>query len=642
MTLVIEIDFHYSKLFMKTFSTHLLFFIAFSYFSFGQNTEQVIASTYQIEDFVVTASRFEQTLSELSPSVSVFSKEAIESGHYLNLADIINQVPGIHLSANGGMGKIKSMFTRGSESNHTAILLNGRRLPTGFSGLYDLGQLSLANVGSIEVVRGDNSSLYGGAIGGVVNVRSNTAKAGKHQSIKVETGSENAKFYNYDYGISDDKLTTSLAINSASTDGYQKNSNFDRNSANLYFTYVLNESVDLDFQYLYYDTVLGVRGSTYSQFSPNQITPVSDEINETKAYMYSPGLVIKLSDLSKVKISANYSKNELKATKTDWGEDNLFTEAIKCLESTYELRHSHDKAKSIFGILFEKRKYEQFPVNDYSPSSVSYYEVSYNTGSLFTNTIYQIDRLSEIEIGGRIDSYSNNFETSRSGSIKYSKSLGSDGKTKIHAKYSFGKNPPELLILAYGQSYNFFLEDMDIELEAIRSKEIGFKANLGAHELGVVYYDNFINNLSTAPWTPTGYERVLVDSSQKGSETYLTGNFTNDIQYIISYSYLDAKDDEGNQLIRRPKHKWTASVSKAFASLKIGASATKISGLTDYVGRSFDLEDYTVARFFGTLSVNEGFSFHFRFENAFDEKYSYLMGYPAAPRQGYIGMSYDF
>lgn len=627
---------------MKTFSTHLLFFIAFSSFSFGQNTEQGIASTYQIEDFVVTASRFEQTLSELSPSVSVFSKEAIESGYYFNLADIINQVPGIHLSANGGMGKVKSMFTRGSESNHTAILLNGRRLPTGFSGQYDLGQLSLANVGSIEVVRGDNSSLYGGAIGGVVNVRSNTAKAGKHQSIKIETGSDNAKFHNYDYAISNDKLTASLAINSASTDGYQDNSNFDRNSANLYFVYALKESVDLDFQYLYYDTVLGVRGSTYSQFFPNQITAVSDEINETKAYMYSPGLVIKLSDTSKVTTTANFSENELKAIKTDWGEDNLFAEAIKCLESTYELRYSHDKAKSIFGLLFEKRKYEQYPINDYSPSSVCDYEVSYDTRSFFTNTIYRIDRLSEIEVGGRIDSYSNNFETSRSGSMKYSKSLGNDGKTKIHAKYSYGKNPPELLILAYGQSYNFFLEDMDIELEAIRSKEIGFKTNLGEHELGFVYYDNFINNLSKAPWSPTGYERVLVDSSQKGSESYLTGNFANDVQYIISYSYLDAKDDEGNQLIRRPKHKWTASFSKVFANLSIGASATKISGLTDYVGQSFDLEDYTVARFYGTLSVNEGFSFHFRFENAFDEKYSYLKGYPAAPRQGYIGMSYDF
>ena len=94
--------------------------------------------------------------------------------------------------------------------------------------------------------------------------------------------------------------------------------------------------------------------------------------------MYSPGLVIKLSDSSKVTATANFSKNELKAIKTDWGEDNLFTEDIKCLESTFELRHSHDKAKSIFGFSYlKKKKYEQYPVNDYSPSSVSYYEVSY-------------------------------------------------------------------------------------------------------------------------------------------------------------------------------------------------------------------------------------------------------------------------
>ena len=630
------------KLLMKTFLKLLLFFIAFGSISFGQIAEQGISSTYQIEDFVVTASRFEQTLNELSPSISVFSKEAIESGHYLNLADIINQVPGIHLSANGGMGKIKSMFTRGSESNHTAILLNGRRLPTGFSGLYDLGQLGLANIGSIEVVRGDNSSLYGGAIGGVINVRSNKAKAGKHERIKIEEGSANTRFYNYDYVISNDKLDASLAINSTSTDGYQDNSNFDRDLANFYFVYALNESVDLDFQYLYYDTVLGVRGSTYSQFFPNQITAVSDEINKTKAYMYSPGLLIKLTDSSKVTATANFSKNELKAIKTDWGKDNLFTEDIKCLESSYELSRSHGKAKSIFGFLFERRKYEQYPINDYSLSSVSNYEVSYETRSFFTNTIYQIDRLSEIEVGLRRDSYNNNFQKSGSGSIKYSKSLDNDGKTKIHAKYSYGKNPPELLILAYGQSYNFFLEDIDIELEAIRSKEIGFKTNLGEQELGIVYFDNSIDNLSTAPWGLNGYERVLVNSSQKGSESYLTGNLANDIQYIISYSYLDAKDDEGNQLIRRPKHKWTASISREFTNLSIGASATKISGLTDYVGQYFDLEDYIVARIYGTLSVNEDLSIHFRIENAFDEKYSYLKGYPAAPRQGFIGMSYDF
>ena len=65
-----------------------------------------------------------------------------------------------------------------------------------------------------------------------------------------------------------------------------------------------------------------------------------------------------------------------------------------------------------------------------------------------------------------------------------------------------------------------------------------------------------------------------------------------------------------------------------------------LSGLTD--SGDVQLDDYTVAKFYGHLLVNDNSSIHFRFENAFDEKYSYLKGYPAAPRQGYIGMSYDF
>lgn len=609
----------------------LLWFLVINSVSFAQVKEQAMAPVFQMEDFVVTASRFGQTLSELSPSVSAFPKKAIEEGLYLNVRDVLNQIPGVHLAANGGMGKATSMFTRGSESSHTAILLNGRRMPTGASGQYDLGNLSLSNVGSIEVVRGDNSSLYGGAIGGVVNIRSDFATGGLNQKFKFEIGSNNAKFYNYNYGLSKNNFNASFAINSANTDGYQENSEFDRDSANLYVVYALSNFVDLDFQYLYYDAAVGV-GISYG-------VPTTEK-NLTKAYMYSPGVSFNISDSSQLKLTANFSNNELEAIKTLYSYDRKFTEKIDCLESIFEFEHFKNKGRSIFGLLFEKRRYEESPVNDFSISNVSAYEVSYDTRSFFTNTIYEIDSLSEIEFGGRIDSFSNNFDTSRSGSIKYSKSLNNDANTRIHAKYSYGKNPPDLLILAYGDSYNFFLSDADIQLETIRSREIGLKTDLGAHELGFVYFDNFINNLSTAPWRPNGYERVLVNSSQKGCESYLSGNLTESVQYIISYSYLDAKDEEGNQLIRRPKHKWMASISQKFKDLRIGFNLIKISGLLD--SGDIEIDDYAVARIFGTYKFNDMSSIHFRLENALDKEYSYLNGYSAPPRQGYIGMTYDF
>ena len=93
-------------------------------------------------------------------------------------------------------------------------------------------------------------------------------------------------------------------------------------------------------------------------------------------------------------------------------------------------------------------------------------------------------------------------------------------------------------------------------------------------------------------------------------------------------------------LIRRPKHKWITSVFKGFGNLNLGLNIINISGLID--NGDVQLDDYSVARIFGTYLINDMTNIHFRFENAFDEKYNYLSGYPAAPRQGYIGMSYDF
>ena len=617
-------------------TNHLLFLLylslALNAISFAQFEEQEMDPVFQMEDFVVTASRFGQSLSELSPSVSAFPKKTIEEGLYLNVRDVLNQIPGLHIAANGGMGKVSSMFTRGSESNHTAILLNGRRMPTGASGQYDLGNLSLSNVGSIEVVRGDNSSLYGGAIGGVVNIRSDFATGGLKQKIKLESGSDNAKFLNYNYGVSSDKLNASFAINSASTDGYQENTAYERDSANLYLVYSLNNSVNIDFQYLYYDANVGV-GTSFG-------SPTLEE-NLTKAYMYSPGLSFDISNSSKFKLTANFSKNELKAIKTLFSYDKRFTEEIDSLESVYEFSDIKNKGKSVFGLLFERRKYQESPVNDFSTSNVDDYIVSYDTRSFFTNTIYQIDEFSELEFGGRIDNFSNNFDTSKSGSLKYSKSLNNEFNTRIHGKYSYGKNPPDLLVLAYGNSYNFFLSDNNIQLETIRSKEVGFKTDLGDHELGFVYFDNSIMNLSATDYSefPT-VRRVLIDSTQRGSESYLSGNLADNVQYLISYSYLNAKDEEGNQLIRRPKHKLMASVTKAFKDLNIGISMNKISDLLD--SGNVKLDDYSVVRVFGTYTLDENRMVHFRLENAFDREYDYLNGYPAPPKQGYLGFTYKF
>ena len=105
--------------------------------------------------------------------MSRISGDDLEQRQIFNLSDALRSVPGMAVVRSGQMGSQTSLFSRGGESNHVTFLYEGRRLNGGFSGTYNLGELSLLNGSSVEVLRGASSSLHGAnAMGGTVYMRS--------------------------------------------------------------------------------------------------------------------------------------------------------------------------------------------------------------------------------------------------------------------------------------------------------------------------------------------------------------------------------------------------------------------------------------------------------------------------------------
>ena len=43
----------------------------------------------------------------------------------VDITDVLEMIPGIDLKQNGQKGQLASLFTRGTNSNHTLVLLNG-------------------------------------------------------------------------------------------------------------------------------------------------------------------------------------------------------------------------------------------------------------------------------------------------------------------------------------------------------------------------------------------------------------------------------------------------------------------------------------------------------------------------------------
>lgn len=120
---------------------------------------------------IVTATRTAQTADASLASVSVITRDDLEASQAQTIVEVLQTVTGIHISRNGGIGKNTSVFMRGTESDHTLVLIDGVRASSATTGSYAWNSLSPEQIERIEIVRGPRASLYGSdAIGGVIQI----------------------------------------------------------------------------------------------------------------------------------------------------------------------------------------------------------------------------------------------------------------------------------------------------------------------------------------------------------------------------------------------------------------------------------------------------------------------------------------
>jgi len=144
-----------------------------------------------LSDTVVSASGFEQKITEAPASISVISREDLQQKRYNNLAQALGDVEGIDIGQGTGKTGGLNISIRGMPSQYTLILIDGRRqnaagnvTPNGFNETSTSFMPPLSAIERIEVIRGPMSTLYGSdAMGGVINII--TRKVGKEWTGSV-------------------------------------------------------------------------------------------------------------------------------------------------------------------------------------------------------------------------------------------------------------------------------------------------------------------------------------------------------------------------------------------------------------------------------------------------------------------------
>lgn len=147
------------------------------------------------DEVIVTATRLATPAERIGSSVSVITSADIERRQYQSVSDALKSVPSLGvIHSGGGIGKLTNLFSRGSETNHTLVLLDGIELndPSNTDGLIDLSHIYIKDVERIEVVMGPQSTLYGSdAMGAVIQIFTKQGGSEAVTNLEVEAGSFN-------------------------------------------------------------------------------------------------------------------------------------------------------------------------------------------------------------------------------------------------------------------------------------------------------------------------------------------------------------------------------------------------------------------------------------------------------------------
>ncbi|MGY3266973.1 TonB-dependent vitamin B12 receptor [Lysobacter sp. HA35] len=125
----------------------------------------------KLDTVVVTANRAPVAVRDVLAPVEVIDRAEIERSQARSLPDLLRGRAGISIGNQGGLGKLTTLFMRGSESDHVLVLVDGVRMGSATSGLVAFQDIPVELIDRIEIVRGPRSSLYGSeAIGGVIQI----------------------------------------------------------------------------------------------------------------------------------------------------------------------------------------------------------------------------------------------------------------------------------------------------------------------------------------------------------------------------------------------------------------------------------------------------------------------------------------
>lgn len=591
----------------------------------------------QDETVVVIGDKSPTPLSQTGTSVSVLDEQAIVESQEVAIFDLLRTLPGVSVSRNGGIGTVSTLRLRGAESGQTLVLIDGIKVNdlSAPAGEFNFANLLTDNIERIEVLRGPQSTLYGGdAIGGVINIMTKKADAPVSLSGSLEAGSFGTVRGSANLGYSHDILSLSLSASGMRTGGISAadsaNGNTESDPFKSYvvsgnMTVRLSDHVSVDGLLRYADST-----SHFDAFDFIAGTFVDgDGVTMTQDLQGSVGLNFKAFG-GALATNARVSWSSIERFDSENGGPSFASASENRTVDLLNTIAVSDALRLLIGGQFQNNRI----TTEVFGAFASMLAGEADTNSVFGEAILVPVKNLRLTAGVRHDDHetfggattfrlTGNFRIPETGTV-------------LRANWGQGFKPPTLfqLFSAFG--------DPALRPEESEGWEIGFAQDIIKDHatLQVTYFRRNSKNQIDFSLLSFTFANI-VRTRAKGIEVLLAARLNDDVAFEGNYTRLDATDvTTGLPLVRRPRNVFNG-LFKADVSAQL-----KVSASVNYTGRQLDggvmLDAFTLIGLRASFEVAKNITLFGRIENAFNENYQEVSGFGTAGIAGFAGVRGNF
>ena len=596
---------------------------------------QTSAAPAELEPYAISATRSRAAVTTLGTAVDVLSAADLARQQRSSLRDALGLIPGAPVLSSGASGAVSSLFLRGANSNQTLFLVDGIRFNDPNADYFvALGGLCLGGCDNLEVAHGPQSTLYGGeAVGGVVALTAQRGGGPRRGAVSFEAGSFGTVQGALAVQGGDAKSAYTFSAAGGHTDNDRANNDFDSASYVLRVDRKISDVIAVGATWRGFNGIYGSPGAAigWGANDPDNEERESNQLATVFAdFTHSPAL------RSRATVGGQY-RRYVSESPDSFGTTTTVIKNRRAVLDWQTTWTANERHRVTGGFTAE--------ANDTRNTGFGNIDESQSLYAFFVQEEFTPVENVFLTAGLRSDDF-DTFGRATTGRATAAW-LTANKALKLRASYGTGFRSPSFLDL-YGRSA-YYVGNPNLKAEKARGWDAGADYYLvdGRGTLSVTWFEQRYDNLivydfAVFPSTVANVEKARSRGVELAAKVRLPGA----IEARVAYTYLEAENDtQGTRLLRRPRNSGSLDLWRDFGTWNIGATLTAVAGREDVDAVTYgtiDGEDYAVVRVYAAWSLTKQLTLKARVENALDERYEQVHGYPQPSAGAFAGVEWKF